>query len=492
MIEKSQEKHGVASRTPVDKQASGQEQEIKMRPFNLVLAAKAIGAEGRRWSNTATVQGIFIDSRHVKPGGLFFALKGERTDGHQYAAQALERGALGAVVERVPQGVNPADERLLVVGSSIEALGRLARWYRDQFDITIVGVTGSTGKTSTKEMIAQALQAAYPGTVLKSQGNYNTEIGVPLTLYGLNEHHRVAVLEMAMRGSGQIDWLCEVANPLVGVVTQIGWSHIEQVGSRRGIAEAKGELLRRLPANGAAVLSRDDRFFPFLESLCRCPVVSFGKHREADVRLIAVEGSTREASRGIVQVGDRRLDVQIPVPGEHQLINVTAALAVASVLGVDLGKATAELAHVRLPEMRMAVQMHQPGWTLINDAYNANPDSMRGAIKTLVEQPCKGRRIAILGDMKELGSYSRRLHRQLGRWLAAQPIDLLVLVGNDVLWTASTAMEGGFFEDRLLYFETPEEAGEWLQLNVREGDCVLLKASRAVELERAVRWSEAS
>lgn len=465
---------------------------LKMRPFNLEQAAKAIGAEERGQAKRATVQGVCIDSRLVKPGDLFFAFKGEHADGHQFTAQALERGAVGAVVERVPQGMNPADERLLVVKSSVEALGRLARWYRDQFDIQVIGITGSTGKTSTKEMVAQALQAAYPGAVLKSEGNYNTEIGVPLTLFGLDDHYRVAVLEMAMRGAGQIDWLCEIANPQVGVVTQIGWSHIEQVGSRRGIAEAKGELLRRLPVNGTAILSRDDRFFTFLESLCRCPVVSFGKHREADVRLIAVKDSMRETSLGVVQVGDRRLEVQIPVPGEHQLINVTAALAVASVLGVDLEGAAAELAHVRLPEMRMAVQMHKPGWMLINDAYNANPDSMRGAIRTLVDQPCKGRRIAILGDMRELGSYSRRLHRQLGRWLAVQPIDLLVLVGNDVLWTASAATEGGFFEDRLFYFETPEEAGEWLQLNVREGDSVLLKASRAVELERAVQWSEAS
>jgi len=425
----------------------------EMKPFTLEQVAKAVRAQEREAPKPGLVRGIRIDSRSVKPGDLFFALKGERTDGHQYVAEVLAKGAAGAVVETIPTGLRPADERLLKVGSSLEALGRLARWYRDLFEVTVIGVTGSTGKTSTKEMIAKAMEAAYPGAVLKSEGNYNTEIGVPLTLFGLEDGHQITVQEMAMRGPGQIDWLCEVANPQVGVITQVGWSHIEQVGSRRGIAEAKGELLRRLPADGVAIL---------------------------------------QLNRGRLQIGDRRLEVQIPVPGEHQLINVTAALATALALGVNMESAAAQLAHVQLPEMRMAVETREPGWTLINDAYNANPDSMRGAVKTLVQRPFKGRRIAVLGDMKELGAYSRRLHRQLGRWLASQPIDLLVLVGNDVLWTASAAMEGGFFENKLFYFETPEEAGEWLQLNVRAGDCVLLKASRSVGLERAVRWSEKS
>ncbi|MDW8106478.1 MAG: UDP-N-acetylmuramoyl-tripeptide--D-alanyl-D-alanine ligase [Armatimonadota bacterium] len=434
------------------------------------------------------ITGVCTDSRVVEPGDLFVALRGNRTDGHQYLQEVFARGAVAALVEYVPLGAE--EMPLLRVPNTVQALGQLARYYRRQFNTRVIGVTGSTGKTTTKEMVATALEAGYPNAVHKSAGNYNTEIGVPMTLFGLDESHRYLVQEMAMRGRGQIAQLAEIAEPQVGIITQIGWAHIEQLGSREAIAEAKSELLQALPEDGVAILPRDDKFYELLRARCACRTIyTFGRHPEADARLVQVElGEDYTAGEMMLQLGGQsiRVWVELPYLGEHLLMNATAALLTAVVLGVEPGVAARALREVQLPEMRMAVQKQPGGWTLINDAYNANPDSMRAALQVLLTQIPARRRIAILGDMRELGAYSMRLHWGLGRWLATQPLDYLVLVGTEVLWTAAAAREGGFPADRLLHFETPQQAGEWLMRTVQPGDCVLLKGSRALGLEQVV------
>lgn len=437
---------------------------------------------------TQTVTGVCTDSRVVETGDLFVALRGNRTDGHQYLQEVLDKGAVAALVEYVPLGAE--EMPLLRTPNTVHALGQLARYYRRQFDVTVVGITGSTGKTTTKEMLATALEAGYPNAVQKNAGNYNTEIGVPLTLFQLDPDTRFLVQEMAMRGRTQIAYLAEIAEPRVGVITQIGWSHIEQLGSREAIAEAKSELLQALPQDGIALLPRDDKFYEFLRARCACEqVYTFGRHPEAHACLTEVqlgEGYTA----GVVVLNlpkvQARVWLDLPYLGEHLLLNATAALLTAVTLGVAPDAAARALSHIQLPEMRMAVQ-HQPeGWTLINDAYNANPDSMRAALQVLTHQIPARRRIAVLGDMKELGAYSIRLHWSLGRCLATQPLDYVVLIGTEVLWTAAAAREGGFPPSRLLHFETPQQAREWLQRTVQRGDCVLLKGSRALGLEQMV------
>lgn len=476
-----------------------------MKPIPLaevvaVLQAKLPNGEGWRLTQPQPpllpleqlITGVCTDSRLVQPGDLFVALRGERTDGHQYLQEVFAKGAVCALVEYIPLGAE--EMPLLRVPSTVQALGKLAQHYRRQMPATVIGITGSTGKTTIKEMLACALEAGYPNAVHKNAGNYNTEIGVPLTLFGLEPHHQFLVQEMAMRGRGQIAYLAELAEPRIGIITQIGWSHVELLGSRQAIAEAKAELLDALPTDGFAILPRDDRFYEFLRSRCARPIYTFGCHEEADAQLESVElypdhtvGTIRFADRVPLPEGAERVVVlDLPHLGEHLLHNACAVMLASALLGVAPEKAGRVLQSLQLPEMRMNIQRQSGGWVLINDAYNANPDSMRSALNVLLRQAPAQRRIAVLGDMKELGPYSMRLHWHLGRWLASQPLDYLVLVGTDVLWTAAAAKEGGFPPHRILHFETPLKAGEWLARHVQKGDWVLLKGSRAVGLEQAL------
>ena len=462
-----------------------------MRPLNLREVAEALRtALPVSLTGEEQVRGVTTDSRTVQPGDLFFALRGERTDGHHYLQEVFAKGAVAAVVEYLPIGAEGFP--LLRVPSTLQALGTLAHHYRATMpDLIVVGITGSTGKTTTRAMVATAIEAGFPSAVHSSPGNFNTEIGVPLTIFGLEPYHRVLVQEMAMRGRGQIAYLADIARPQIGVITQIGWSHIEMLGSRQAIAEAKSELLKALPADGLAILPRDDRFYEFLREQAPCPVLTFGRSPDSDACLVQTRLAPHSTT-GLIRLKKTLLDqsdmldveLELPYLGEHLLMNATIALLVAAVLGVDPYRAARALETVQLPEMRMAIQPQPGGWTLINDAYNANPDSMRAALQVLLYQAPAQRRIAILGDMKELGPYSMRLHWQLGRWLATQPIDYLILVGTDVLWTAAAAKEGGYPPQRVLHFENPLSAGEWLWRNVQKGDWVLLKGSRAIGLER--------
>lgn len=435
-----------------------------MKPFTFSEVAQSIGAPPPAVSvENLQVTGACVDSRKVQPGDLFFALFGERTDGHHFVLNALEQGAMGAVVQHIPNHFPEAlFERLLVVESPIHAFGKLAKAYRRCHRVKVIAITGSTGKTSVKEWIAAALEACEPGVTLKTEGNYNTEIGVPLTLFQLSDSHKYAVLEMGMRGPCQIDWLCEIAEPDIGVITQIGWSHIELVGgTREGIANAKAELLRRLPPDGIAVLPKRDDFYDYLHSECRCPVFTF-----------AIE--------------DLPLEIQLPIMGEHQRLNAAAALAVVRLLGYEQEKILHGFQSVQMPDMRMSLSNHPDGWTLLNDAYNANPDSMRAAVLAFVSMPCEGQRVALLGDMKELGDFSTDHHQSLGRWLAQQPLNWLVLVGPEMLRTAQAAKEGGFPSDRILHVDCTKQLRGWIKEHLRPGDSLLLKGSRAMEMENAL------
>ncbi|HXG24459.1 MAG TPA: UDP-N-acetylmuramoyl-tripeptide--D-alanyl-D-alanine ligase, partial [Chthonomonadales bacterium] len=290
-----------------------------MEPISIAEAADALrarvigSAEGRATS-------ISTDTRRGVQGALFFALRGESTDGHQFVAQAFHQGAAGAVVEHEIVGAGAPQ---LVVADTLEALGNLARFYRRRFDIPVVAVTGSVGKTSTKEMIACALNARY--RTLASEKNFNNEIGVPHTLFALEHTHQAAVLEMAMRGPGQIARLAEIARPSVGVITNIGLSHIELLGSRQAIASAKAELLESLPIDGIAVLPADDDYFAFLRDRCPCPIITFGVEKPADFRASEVTFSEEGAPRFRIH----GVEVTLRAPGVHHVVNATAACAAA-------------------------------------------------------------------------------------------------------------------------------------------------------------------
>ncbi len=452
-----------------------------MEPVTLDDVAKAIGGvlQGER---TRLVRGISIDSRTVQPGQLFFALRGERTDGHQYVRMSAERGAVGAVVSQPVDA--PEGFPLLFVADTVWALGCFARWYRSQFDIPVVGITGSAGKTTTKEMTAAALSARY--RVLKSPQNLNTEIGVPLALARLAREHTAAVLELAMRGRGQIDWLAYLARPQVGVITNIGWAHLGLLGSRDNIALAKSELLYRLPSDGIAILNADDDYYDFCRRQAPCAVWSFGWQRPATVRATNVTLDEQGQAQCVVRYRREAVPLRVPVPGLHHLSNALAALTVAVALEVPLEEAVSHLEQVSALERRMAIVHTRKQVTVLDDTYNANPASVRAALHTLQRVANGSRRVVVLGDMLELGDEAPRLHREVGREAAQIGAQVLVAVGE----MAEEVLRGAQMErhpPQCLAFRDSRAAAEQVPALLQPGDVVLVKGSRALQMEQVVQ-----
>jgi UDP-N-acetylmuramoyl-tripeptide--D-alanyl-D-alanine ligase len=445
-----------------------------MEPISIVEAADVLQAKVCGSLEDRQIISISTDTRRGARGALFFALRGENADGHWYVAQAFQQGAVGAVVEREIVGAGAPQ---LVVSDTLWAFGALARWYRRRFDIPVVGVTGSVGKTSTKEMIACALRAR--NFTLASEQNFNNEIGVPHTLFALECAHQAVVLEMAMRGVGQIARLAEIARPTVGVITNIGLSHIELLGSRQAIASAKAELLESLPAGGTAILPADDEHFAFLRDRCPCAIISFGITKAADFRATDItfsdEGAPRFRVNGVA--------FALRAAGVHHVINATAACATAVALGVSLEEVAAQLETYHAPPMRMEVLTTFDDVTVLNDTYNAAPDSMRAALETLdLLASTRGRRaVAVLGDMKELGDFSREAHRYVGEIARGSHIDLLVAVGKE-----AEEIGHAFGGKNIRVFPDTDSAIEELNHLVQRGDIVLVKGSRAMGMERLV------
>jgi UDP-N-acetylmuramoyl-tripeptide--D-alanyl-D-alanine ligase len=393
--------------------------------------------------------GVSTDTRTLRPGDLFVALISPQVDGHDYITQALAAGAAGVVVS---QDV-PAPEGLAVfqVPNTEVAYGQLARWWRDQFDVPVIGVTGSVGKTTVKEMLAAALSPL--GPILKTAASQNNETGVPKALLQLTSEHRAAVIEMGMRGAGQIALLCGIARPTVGVITVISDNHIELLGSRDAIADAKGELLESLSGNGLAVLNADDPYLGRLRAKTAARVVTY-------------------STQSRVFYG---LSIAIASPSRHDYGNAMAALVVAEALGVAPAEAIEALKAYAPPPMRMEIGKTKWGGTVLNDAYNAAPASMKSALETLIGYGM-GRKIAFLGDMKELGAESDRAHQELGTVIAE-------LGGLDVLYAVGSL--AAQIPGAAAYFPSSAEASAFAatELAVGAGDVILVKGSRAMMME---------
>jgi len=431
---------------------------------------------------SANVHSICTDTRQGAEGALFFALQGENADGHRFVGRAFAAGAVAAVVAQKVEGVEGTQ---LVVPDTLRALGNLANAYRRQFDIPVIGITGSVGKTSTKEMMAAALRTQY--RVLANEKNYNNEIGVPLTLFGLRREHQVAIIEMGMRGFGEIDWLAEIAAPTIGVITNIGYAHIERVGSREGIAQAKAELLKRLPQDGVAILMESE-FAPYLRE--RVPAgawivwCGFGEDSSAEVVALS-EGA--EPLR--VRIAGQVYDVPFAVVGTHHHANALLALAVAQVLEVPIPQAIAALSTWEGAEGRMTVRKTAEDLTVLDDCYNAGPESMRAALKTLCQMAGDGG-VAVLGDMREMGEYAAGLHFELGTAVVDAHLRLLITVGETtpeiVRGAQIAAAEQQTGMPQLQHFAATKEAAEHIREWVHSGDTVLVKGSRAMEMEHIV------
>ncbi|MCL6450028.1 MAG: UDP-N-acetylmuramoyl-tripeptide--D-alanyl-D-alanine ligase [Acetobacteraceae bacterium] len=436
--------------------------------------------------------GVEVDSRRVQPGDLFCALAGSRTDGHRFVGQAFERGAAGALVSRwpLPPPGDPvpleAGRAVVLVDDTLAALGRLSAFHRTRFEPLVVAVTGSVGKTTTKDMAAAVLARRY--RTLKTEGNYNTEVGLPLTLLRLRRDHQAAVLEMGMRGRGEIAYLAGLARPRVGVVTNVGPTHLERLGSLEAVAQAKGELLSALPHGGTAVLNSDDTWCRGLGRETAARVLWFGLEPGAEVTAEALASRGLEGSTFVLASPWGRAPVSLPLPGRHQVMNALAAAAVGLALGVEPGEVGRGLAEAEPGEFRMQV-LERPGLTILADCYNASPASVRAALCILAEV-AGGRRVAVLGDMLELGSFEVEGHREVGRAAVAAGVGLLVTVGPRARMIAEEARAAGLPAYAVLEADDNPGALSLLRGVLRPEDTVLVKGSRALGMEAIVAGLE--
>lgn len=441
--------------------------------------AHAVGGTLRAWG--PVIGGVSTDTRTLRTGAAFFALlprEGEGADGHAYVGNAAQRGAAAAVICR-EIGEPPPGLGIVRVDDSLLALGRLAAMWRRRMPARIAAVTGSVGKTSTRSMLGAVLSPL--ARTVASERSYNNEIGVPLTLFGLDRSHEFGVLEFAMRGPGEIEYLARIAQPEVAVITNIGPSHIGRLGSLEAIAAAKGEVLPLLPRTGTAVLNRDDPFYEGLRSRATCRVVSFGLGPEADVRAedIELQGLRGTAFRCCL-FGDRA-KVQLAIPGAHFVLNALAATAAASALGVGLPDIAEGLLAYRGAEMRGLVIESPRGFTVISDCYNASPASVGAALQLLAST--EGRRVFVFGDMAELGELGPDAHRRVGLQAAESEVAWMVTVGDLAALAGETAAAQGV---RATHVASTAEAIEVLRAKLRPGDVVLVKGSRVMHLEDVV------
>jgi UDP-N-acetylmuramoyl-tripeptide--D-alanyl-D-alanine ligase len=434
----------------------------------------------------AVATGYSIDTRTLQPGDLFFAIKGERLDGHDYVNAALERGAVAAVVSGSQAARFGDQRRIIAVSDPLDALQKLGRAVRRMWGKTVIAITGSAGKTTTKDSTALLLSSKY--RVLKSEGNLNNHYGLPLQLLRLEPEHQLAVVELGMNHTGEISALAAICEPSVGVVTCVAPVHLGFFNSVADIARAKYELIKALPASGTAVLNADDEYVAQFGRDFSGRVITFGLHHPADVHGEAIREMGPDGSQFDVVAGGRRARAALPLIGRHNIYNALAAIAIAMVGGLTLEEAASGVARFTPADKRGQV-LTVGGATVINDCYNSNPRALDFVVDALAGMAVLdgGRRIVVAGEMLELGAATDDLHRRSGAHMADKKIDLVVGVRGAAQKIVDAAAEAGV---RAEFVETPEQAGEWLSREVRPGDLVLLKASRGVKLEQALEiWT---
>jgi UDP-N-acetylmuramoyl-tripeptide--D-alanyl-D-alanine ligase len=443
--------------------------------LNLQEVARAIGADGH--PPPVSVAGWSVDTRTQNPGDVYIALRGPNHDGHDFVAAAVEKGAAAAVVEGGGSGDRPDWQAeacpTLVVPDTERALQDLALWARQRWGGRVIGVTGSAGKTTTKDAIAHLLEAEL--ATGKTKGNFNNHVGVPLSLLRLPDACRAGVIEMGMNHAGEIRRLAEIARPDIGVVTNVGYAHVEFFDSIEGIAAAKRELIEGLPPDGVAVLNADDARVSRFSEVHPGRTVTFGFSEGADVRADNVEygaAGTRFRSLGV--------DFESPMSGRHAVMNLLAAIAVARVFGIAAERLRGAVAGFNVGDMRGQRMTHR-GIVIWNDCYNSNPEAAQSMLDVLRETPA-ARRIAVLGEMLELGSSGDELHRRVGRYAAGRA-DLLIGVRGAARAMVEAAVDAGV---EAQFFEDPAEAGERARAVARSGDAVLFKGSRGVKVEKAL------
>lgn len=430
------------------------------------------------------IKGISIDSRNIREGELFVAIRGDRFDGHDFVPEAMKKGAWGALVERSIFESRYRSlsslKNILPVEDTLVALQEMSYMHRRKHAMPVTGITGSNGKTTTKEMLAGILRQR--GPVLKNEGNLNNHIGVPLTLLKLDKRHRTAVVEMGMSAPGEIDVLARLVSPEVGVITNIGPAHLEFLGTMDMVAEAKAELLQHVKTDGTAVLNADDRYFETLRKKCNGRVLSFGIENAADVKARDIRPGKEYTDFSLV-INGSPVDVRLRSVGRHNIYNALAAAAAATAAGMTPDAVKFGLDDFSPVAMRSELKVIK-GRTVLADCYNANPGSVRAALETLVTLRPGQRSVAVLGDMLELGEAGPEEHRNIGRTAAEIGVDMLIAVGTLSRHILEGAREAGMQPEHLFAAASHGEAAALLREKSGNGDAVLVKGSRGVKMEK--------
>lgn len=421
------------------------------------------------------VTGVSIDTRTIKENDLFFAIKGDNFDGHDFITTALSCKAAAIVCSREIKSEDINNSNIIYVKDTIEALQSFAKFYRNSFDIPFVVVTGSNGKTTTKEYLNAVISTKYKTCYTK--GNLNNQTGVPLTIFTLDETTKAAIVEIGMNNVGEIDQLSSIVKPTIGVITNIGTSHIGRLGSIDNIFKAKTELLKHIE-NGYLVVNADDQLLDTLKSSDKYSIIKTGIHSE----------NLDYAAKDLVLHTDntysftfQNLSVKLSIPGIHNVYNALLALAVADLLAVDLKNAIDSVGSYKNQNMRTQV-IDINGFVIINDAYNANYDSMKASLEVLSKY--KNRRVAILGDMLELGEYEEQLHEKTGAYVALKKIDILIAIGKNAHSYSNGAIKAGMAQDKIYVFDDISQAKKTIRAIIFKGDTILLKGSRGSAMEK--------
>jgi UDP-N-acetylmuramoyl-tripeptide--D-alanyl-D-alanine ligase len=448
-----------------------------MIALTIARVSEVLGGSLHGTDGAELITSVVVDSREVSGGSLFVAIQGERVDGHDYASSASSNGAVVVLSERV------LDVPCIVVPNTVEALGMLGKFVRDQLSCTVIGITGSSGKTSTKDLLESVLSEF--GETIAPVGSFNTEVGVPLTILRATLETRFLILEMGMRGLGHIEYLCDLSSPTIGVLLNIGSAHIGMLGSQKAIAQAKGELIEGLPSSGLAILNGDDPFVREQAVRTQARVVFFGESGTADVRASDVDLDPMARPKFTLHYGGQEAKVKLRVHGEHFVSNALAVASIALEIGLPLDEVAAALSKATIQsKWRMEVTDTPDGVIVINDAYNANPESMRAALKTLAAMGTEQTTWAVLGEMLELGDDSMMEHDAIGRLAVRLDVSRLICVGPGTRVMHLAASNEGSWGDESMWVQDADAAIAVLREELLDGDIVLIKASRGVGLER--------
>lgn len=435
-------------------------------------------------STDTVFSGVCTDSRNIEAGSLFIPIVGERFDAHTFLADTLNSGAAGALVSNMELAnkLKMPHKTIIQVDDTTIAMGDIASWYRGTFAVPVVAITGSVGKTSTKEMIQAIMNKKF--TTLKTPGNFNNAIGLPLSIFKMDEEYNAMVLEMGMNSLGEISRLSKIAKPDISVITNIGISHIEKLGTRQNVLKAKLEIMDGMNSEGVLILNHDDAMLSEIKPFVERRVVTFGLEEGSDIRAEGVFGKGEDGCIFTMSIDGEKYSVSLKLPGVHNVYNALAAVCVGSVLGIPISDMIEALNDFTSDDsMRMFIKDFN-GIKIINDCYNASPTSTNAALCVLNEINSTGRKIAVLGNIHELGEWTEKGHREVGEACVKNHIDFLVAVGDYGNYTIAGALDAGFSSQLVKFFDSNNEACEFLSKMAKTGDVVLIKGSRGAKMEQ--------